>query len=328
MPVKAFCSSVALCMALASSAYAAQSAPAEQWLQRLQSADAVQGYQGTFVYERKGAFSTHQIWRQVNAKGQLLERFLQLNGPAHEVVRIDKRVTCVSPTLAGELPVVDIWPVSLVKPQDLQQWYDVHELGESRVAGHIASVLLFSPRDQHRYAVELHIDQATAIPLKTLLLNDQGQLLERLEFVQFQASPSQSLTTAEQVTVTPSAECLPITDANQLDAEEVSVDWTVDWTPPGFVLLKSFYKQPSDNTNGVLSQVYSDGLASFSVFFENIDNLDVEGGRRQLGPTAVVSRKAEQGAKTVMVTVIGEIPLGSAERIALSMQAEQEQADD
>ena len=128
--------------------------------------------------------------------------------------------------------------------------------------------------------------------------------------------------------MTPSAECLPITDTNQLDAEEVSVDWTVDWTPPGFVLLKSFYKQPSDNTNGVLSQVYSDGLASFSVFFENIDNLDVEGGRRQLGPTAVVSRKAEQGAKTVMVTVIGEIPLGSAERIALSMQTEQEQTDD
>ncbi len=56
------------------------------------------------------------------------------------------------------------------------------------------------------------------------------------------------------------------------------------------------------------SQVYSDGLAHFSVFLERIDGLEVEGGRRQLGPTAVVSRKVIRDAETLMVTVVGGDP--------------------
>ena len=64
MRLKALCSGVVLFAAL-TGVVTAQ--PASQWLQRLQMAQDTQGYQGAFVYERKGAFSTHQIWRQVNA---------------------------------------------------------------------------------------------------------------------------------------------------------------------------------------------------------------------------------------------------------------------
>lgn len=328
MYVKALGSGLVLWIALASSSYAAPVALAEPWLQRMQSAYAEQGYQGAFVYERKGAFTTHQVWRQVNGQGQLVERFLQLNGPAHEVIRINKQVTCNSAGIANERPATDIWPVAALDLQDLQQWYEVRVLGESRVAGQPTSVLFFSPRDQHRYAVELHLDQATAIPLKTLLLNEQGQLLERLEFVQFQAYVDPAQAAAQQNLVKPSAECLPINTDKRVEAARTGVDWVVDWVPQGFVLLNSHYQQGQDGSEGVLSRVYSDGLAHFSVFFENISHLEVEGGRHQLGPTAVVSRKAVQGAKIIMVTVVGEIPLGSAERIALSMRGEQEAIDD
>ena len=58
MRLKALSSGMAL-FAVLTSVAAAQ--PASQWLQRLQVAQDTQGYQGAFVYERKGAFSTHQI---------------------------------------------------------------------------------------------------------------------------------------------------------------------------------------------------------------------------------------------------------------------------
>lgn len=330
MRVKALCSGIVLGMALVGSAFAAPSQTADHWLQRLQSAQGMQNYQGIFVYERKGAFSTHQVWRQVNAQGHLLERFLQLNGPAHEVMRIDHQVTCMSAAVANDLAAVDIWPTGIQQMQHLQKWYDVRVLGDSRVADHTAAVLLFTPRDQHRYAVELHVDQDTAIPLKTLLLNEQGQLLERLQFVQFQAQAEQDAAAQAQGWMTPSSNCIPVVQANV--AANVSPvlknDWNVSWMPAGFTLLKSHFKPSPDQVGGVLSQVYSDGLAHFSVFFEPIAELDIEGGRRQLGPTAVVSRKVSLENSQLVVTVVGEIPLGSAERIALSVHAEQARQDD
>lgn len=321
MRVKALCSGVALWAALHQFA-AAEVNPA-QWLQRLQSAQNTQSYQGAFVYERKGVFSTHQIWREVNTQKKTVERFVQLNGPAHEVVRVNGQVTCMRGAVADALTATDMWPVQTLNVQQLQNWYEIRELGESRVAGRNTIVLLFAPRDQHRYPIELHLDQASAIPLKTLLLNEQGQLLERFQFVQFQAENDSQLPVIE-----PSVDCQNVAQGVTASELELDVDWAVSWIPPGFTLLNSHYRQSEDSTNKVLSQVYSDGLAHFSVFFENIDNLDVEGGRRQLGPTSVASRKVSSGQQQVMVTVVGEIPLGAAERIALSMHIAQEASHD
>src|SRR5690554_234305 len=325
MRLKALCSGVVLFAAL-TGVVTAQ--PASQWLQLLQMAQDTQGYQGAFVYERKGAFSTHQIWRQVNAEKAIVERFLQLNGPAHEVMRIDGRVTCMSGVIADVLSSADVWPVQAFNLKELEERYEVRELGQSRVAGRDTVALLFAPRDQHRYPVELHIDEATAIPLKTLLLNEQGQLLERFQFVQFQADSDNNLLVAKSPAMTPSADCQTVSTVAVMPDAELDVDWSVSWVPPGFSLINSHYRPSEDSETNVLTQVYSDGLAHFSIFYERIDSLIAEGGRRLLGPTSVVSRKVTVDQQQVMVIVVGEIPLGTAERIAVSMQTGLEPSDD
>ena len=330
MLVKGLCSSAAVWAVLVGSAFAMQ--PGEQWLQRLQTAQATQSYQGAFIYERKGAFTTHQISRQISPDGQVIERFAQLSGPEHEVLRVDGQVACISSDATEPLAVEPVWPIVNLEAQHLQEQYKVIELGETRVAGRMVSVLLFSPFDQYRYPVEIYVDQATYVPLKTLLLNEQGQLLERLQFVQFQEGSDLLPVDAELEQIVPNAKCATATaTATQPTATaklDVDVDWAVAWLPDGFTLVKSQYRQSPDSGNFVLSRMYSDGLASFSVFFESIDNLDIDGSRRQLGPTAVVSRKVEQGVGALMVTVVGEIPIATAERIALSAEVEQEYSDD
>lgn len=327
MQVKALCLGAMLSLASVTNVFADQT-QAAHWLQRLQDARSEQAYQGSFVYERKGAFSTHQVQRQVNEQGQLLEYFVQLNGPAYEVLRVNGHVQCMSAAITEELAMVDIWPAERFAMEHLEQWYEPAVLGQARVAGHMTTVLLFAPRDQHRYPVEIYLEQSTATVLKSLLLNEQGQLLERLQFVQFQASPSQGQGAAQLNPIQPTVDCLPVAETAEAAIIENHTDWTAGWVPPGFVMLTSHYKESVDQTGNVLSQVYSDGLAHFSVFTENVDNLEIDGGRRQLGPTAVVSRKVSHAAETVMVTVVGEIPLGSAERVALSMRAEQETVND
>lgn len=61
--------------------------------------------------------------------------------------------------------------------------------------------------------------------------------------------------------------------------------------------------------------MYDDGLARFSVFLEPLNGATVTDTRTQLGPTVAVSRRVTTPQGEMMVTVVGEIPVGTAERI-------------
>jgi sigma-E factor negative regulatory protein RseB len=58
------------------------------------------------------------------------------------------------------------------------------------------------------------------------------------------------------------------------------------------------------------------------VFLEPLSGSGVTDTRTQLGPTVAVSRRLSTPQGEMMVTVVGEIPIGTAERIALSMRTD------
>jgi sigma-E factor negative regulatory protein RseB len=290
---------------------------AQDWLTRLGRAEQQQSFQGTFVYERNGSFSTHDIWHRVQ-NGQVRERLLQLDGSAQEVVRIDGRTQCVSGTLVAGLGNSRDAPSRALDPQRLNQFYELAVIGKSRVAGRNAVIVSITPRDQYRYGFELHLDRETALPLKSLLLNDQGQLLERFQFTRLDTS-----STPNDRDLQPSGECTSIaigdTKAASVEATEA---WHLEWLPPGFQLTNSSARKDPHTKVTVDSLMYEDGLARFSVFLEPISDVSVTETRTQLGPTVAVSRRLNTVDGEMMVTVVGEIPIGTAERIALSVRGE------
>lgn len=282
-------------------------------LQRLAEAERTQSFNGTFVYERDGSFSTHSIWHRVEEGGALRERLLQLDGSAQEVLRIDGQVQCASGALADQLIDSQLWPTRELDAAQLSEWYELRVLGKSRVAGRATTVLALVPRDQHRYGIELHLDQQTGLPLKSLLVNDKGQLLERFQFTHLQTE----IPAAENLQA--GAGCRPVR-LSPAQAEAVEA-WHSDWLPPGFSLSSVTQRRSPASDEPVACQVYGDGLARFSVFMEPLRGAAVEDVRTQLGPTVAVSRRLKTADGDVMVTVVGEIPLGTAERVALSMRA-------
>lgn len=292
----------------------AVAAEAQDWLERLADAGQSQSFQGTFVYERNGSFSTHRIWHRVDEVGVVRERLLQLDGPEQEVLRVDGSTRCVSSTLIDQLDDPLAWSAHDLNSQRLLESYELRIIGESRVAGRAAVVLALSPRDQHRYGVELHLDQESALPLKSLLLNDKGQLLERFQFTQLDIS---TLPTDQELQS--GTGCQSVTASKA--AVEVVEAWRSEWLPPGFTLKRVTERLSPASNEQVASLVYFDGLAHFSVFVEPLRGAMVEDARSQLGPTAAVSRRLATADGSVMVTVVGEIPLGTAERVALSMRA-------
>jgi sigma-E factor negative regulatory protein RseB len=297
---------------------AAAAAEAQDWLQRLADAGRSRSFQGVFVYERNGSFSTHSIWHRVDEAGVVRERLLQLDGPAQEVVRVDDRTECVSGSLADQIGDPQAWSAHGLSAQRLLESYDLRMIGNSRVAGRSAVVLALSPRDQHRYGVELHLDQESALLLKSLLLNDKGQLLERFQFTRLDLG---ALPTDQELQ--PGADCQPVTASK---AAKVAEAWRSEWLPPGFTLSRVAERRSPASNEQVASLVYFDGLARFSVFVEPLRGVMVEDARSQLGPTAAVSRRLATADGDVMVTVVGEIPLGTAERIALSIRGIEMQA--
>ncbi|MCP1474949.1 sigma-E factor negative regulatory protein RseB [Pseudomonas sp. EB276 TE3739] len=288
---------------------------AQDWLTRLGQAEQQQSFHGTFVYERNGSFSTHNIWHRVQ-NGQVRERLLQLDGSAQEVVRIDGRTQCVSGTLIAGLGDSPNAAARALDPKKLKNWYDLAIIGKSRVAGRDAVIVSLTPRDQHRYGFELHLDKKTGLPLKSLLLNDKGQLLERFQFTSLDtdAIPSDKELLAN-------ADCKPINiGSDKASAAKAVQNWRSDWLPPGFELTSSSSHKDAQTKTQVSSLMYDDGLARFSVFLEPLNGATVTDTRTQLGPTVAVSRRLTTPQGEMMVTVVGEIPIGTAERIALSMR--------
>lgn len=295
----------------------ALAADAESWMGRLAIAEQQQSYAGTFVYERNGSFSSHAVWQQVDGK-RVQERFLQLDGAPAEVLLVDGQMQCATDELAAQVREAQAWHGQRLDPKALSEWYEFREIGDSRVAGRSAVALAVVPRDQHRYGFELHLDRETALPLKSLMLNEKGQLLERFQYAQFSTDPID----AQQLK--PSADCKPVS-VSKREANPSSV-WRSDWLPAGFKLLDANQRPGPASSETVSWLSYGDGLAKFSVFLEPLRGALVEDARSQMGPTVAVSKRISTEDGDVMVTVVGEIPLGTAERVALSMRAGAEQA--
>ena len=234
----------------------ALAADAESWMGRLAIAEQQQSYAGTFVYERNGSFSSHAVWQQVDGK-RVQERFLQW------MERLPKFCwsmgRCSAPPMSWRLQVreAQAWHGQRLDPKALSEWYEFREIGDSRVAGRSAVALAVVPRDQHRYGFELHLDRETALPLKSLMLNEKGQLLERFQYAQFSTGPID----AQQLK--PSADCKPVS-VSKREANPLQSGVPIGCRP---VSLLDANQRPSPASSETVSRLsYGDGSAKFSVF--------------------------------------------------------------
>lgn len=282
----------------------------DDMLKRMADAAREQSYQGAFVYERAGSFSTHQVWRQREGE-QTVERVLQTDGQPQEWLKRNGELVCTSSVVLSSF-----WKDTSAPSQQLSalpNWYSLQLLGSTRVADRPVFVLSVKPRDAFRYAYEMYLDQETGLLLKSLLVNEREVLLERFQFTSLQLGqvPEQALL--------PSSVCLPLKVATEVQAD-ADRDWVPGWLPPGFVLGHSEVRAVEGANGGVITQVYTDGLARLTLFVEPLGADAVATDlRAQLGPTVAISRKLVRADGDYLATVVGEVPAVAAERVADSL---------
>jgi sigma-E factor negative regulatory protein RseB len=293
---------------------------ARLWLDRMNAAIEQLDYVGTFVHLHDGKAETMRVAHRYE-HGRVTEKIVSLDGVGREIIRRDENVRCILPDRQVVLfeeggnssPLISALPSYSRK---LEAHYRLKMFSTDRVADRETQVIAISPRDDFRYGYVLWLDIETAMPLRSKVWGEDKQSVEEILFTSIEY-PESIPDAAFQATA--------VTDGfTELSSHEPAaaiapgIPWRVDSLPEGFELTASTQKSIAGSQDPVDHLVYSDGLATVSVFVEApAAESDVADGFSQLGSTNAYSLTSS-GRR---VTVIGEVPRRTVETIANSLQA-------
>ena len=325
--MKAFLTCLTLGMALATAGAAPPAAvpeDAQALLSRLQNAARQRNYVGTMVFTAGEVVSSSRV-AHFSVGPDSYERLEALDGQLERVYRHNQRVHSFWPQVRvatveqrETLKAHPLWPE--LDPR-VHEVYEARVVGEDRVAGRRAQVLMMRPRDDWRFPQRLWADSHTGLMLRADVLGTQGVVLESSAFsdVQIDAKPEREsvLGPMKQLQGWRVVPVQPM--VTQLQAE----GWGVNKLPTGFRLV-GVIKRPLgvEATEVVSSQilhaVFSDGLARVSVFIE-----PREGGPQrqplltQMGATHTLMKPHSE---RWWVTVMGDVPSATLKQFHAALE--------
>lgn len=301
-----------------------------QWLQRMNQALTSRNYDGTFSHWLGGKVEMLRIIHRVQ-DGAVSERLVSLDGSNREFIRTGGDLVCYLPdkktVLVEKRPPEEslLSGFPTITPQTAS-FYDIQEVGRTRLNRRDTRIITVSPRDEYRYGYRLWIDESTAMPLKTQLCDGRGRVIEQIVFA--------SLTFASQIPDSAfkpevSTEGFQWLRNDATPAREspgaASMVWNQMKLPPGFKMAARSAQIMPGSTDPVSHLVFSDGLASVSVFVETETRSEVS----QDGQ-AVTEETARVGSSSVYstlmggrkVTAVGEVPPETVRSIASSFSSQ------
>jgi sigma-E factor negative regulatory protein RseB len=314
--VKALRAWPALALLLAGTA-AAQSPESLALLRRMQEATRNLSYTGTFVYQQGNRSETSRITRLAEADTERLE---VLDGVPRELVRTRDTVRCYLP----EIKLVKLerrmdratpgrsFP-SLLPEQlgSLAQHYDI-ALGEARrIGGYECRAVVLTPRDNLRYGYRLYADTASGMLLRAVTVDGAGRPIEEFTFTNLRIGN----VTPDMVKPSHAAAAWRVEDAEAAPAHLAG--WRLSAELPGFQKVMEL-KRRMGESKPVSQVVYSDGLAAVSVFIEPLQAAPGKApvGMASMGAIHIYTREVANH----MVTVVGEAPAVSVQRIANAVE--------
>ena len=307
------------------------------WLQKMNHALATRNYDGTFFHLSEGRVETMRIVHRVRA-GRVTERLQSLDGSGREFVRNNDELTCYLPDQHTVLvePRPEHGPFLGSLPQfgaDVNEFYRIESLPAAHILGRAARVIAVNPKDQFRFGYRLWLDEKTAMPLKTQLCDSHGQVIEQIFFARLDMPeniPDSDLAPAVRTEGMRWVRQGPSHDS----ASPALSAFRASELPPGFRLTVTGAQTIGGASVPASHLVYSDGLATVSVFVEaQPPDARGTGGGTDASPSAPAEPPMQGLARvgsgyaysTVVqghqVTAVGEVPAKTVEFIAHSVKS-------
>jgi len=300
------------------------STEARDWLERMNRALAERSYDGVFLHMRGGHSESMRILHRVR-DGETCERLVSLDGSGREFVRRGGELSYVLPdqrlVLTEERPRgAGLLPTFPRIDDRNADFYELSAVKRVRLMDRDARLIALQPRDPYRYGYRVWIDARTHMPLKTELYDSGGVVLERIAFASLVMLRDIPDKTFDLPAGTERFQKLRsrLVRAEPAQNEQLRV-WSTARLPQGFRLTQWGEQTLPGSDRAMSHLVFSDGLASVSVFI----GADMTPGT---AATAVAPQGAASTVTTVIdgrpVVVVGEVPIRTARMIASELRAQ------
>lgn len=310
--VKLCCALVTALLLTSPAARAAGCAGADEealrWLDKMSRSINQVSYHGVVTFQRGGEdMQVVQVAHAVSGQSSS-ERLTQLTGQGAEVVRKNHPLACIHPghqllrlgeeMRAGNCGIAD--------------HYRFATGDGDRIAGRKSVRILIEPRDMYRFGYVMELDRVTGLLLKTATVGRGNKVLERFQFADLTLEEG----LPESVDTEVVHEAQHPVPGHAMEVAQLSRPWAAAWLPSGFT--------GTDDASGAAGRrTYTDGLAVFSVFLEELDHEIRPGeGVVQRGSTLSYTRGMRLAGQPVLVTVVGEVPVNTARMVADSLRWE------
>jgi sigma-E factor negative regulatory protein RseB len=306
----------AIALALGFAATPAFAESGQEWLVRMTAALNNTSYVGEFVSESADRTERLAITHRVR-DGVVSERLVSLSGSGRELVRENDEVVVYLPDqrlaiierrsgrsdLMGALPQFE---------GRMASWYKIDYVGREATLFGPTAVVAVRPLDGYRFGYRLWIDVDSHMPVRSDLSDGAGRVIERLRF-----------TKLEFASDIPDSAFEPALDRSKLrwvrqspQADEAPA-WRAAQVPPGFRLSVSGMQAVAGAGAPVSHLVYSDGLASVSVFIHAPAPGQPPVPRSGRSGVASAFSTVVDGHQ---VTVVGEVPPRTLKFIATGLR--------
>ncbi len=310
---------VLLLAALFTCARASTDTPsAEALLQQMQRAYHHYNFELSLIKVRQGTIEPLRFSHAVSEKSEL-SHLIYLNGRPSEYLKRNNEISFFEAgsdpyTLSGaRMP--GFWSAVLgMNLEQVLKSYDPVVTGRNRIAGLPVQVVRLAPKDPSKYGFVLWLEQASGLLLRLDLIDEGGNLVEQFMGVDLRVMPEPSswLLALDKVTL-PRA----VTTEQAYQAPQQELGWAPGWLPKGFRVM-STDRHPLVGTGEMVDyMMVSDGLVDVSIYLSAPES----GMGEQLVRQGATSLLRLLNDHKVEVTVVGEVPAQTAQRIAESLHS-------
>jgi sigma-E factor negative regulatory protein RseB len=279
-------------LAVVSTAAVAADAPV-LWLQRMQQAQWQRSYEGVVVYVHDGRVDQVRISSRPGADA--FQRFASMSGDRRELLKSGTEVRSLQATAAPAAWPAMAGPQRALDARQLGESYHLQWLGTDRVAGFNARLIEAVPQDHERYGQRLWVDQESGLLLGAALIGPRQELLEQVMFAQLALDAP-----------TPAAPSAGGGDAAGTETAGTETATGTAIRVPGFVMVG----RRIDAARGLEQRVYSDGLATVSVYVERREGAPTGEFSTRRGAVQLYGRQLGD----LRVVAVGAVPADATRR--------------
>ncbi|MFX4228444.1 MAG: MucB/RseB C-terminal domain-containing protein [Porticoccaceae bacterium] len=300
--------------------------------ERMLQSKSLYDYEGILTYEQAGQMQSFEVSSRLEGSA-LDEKLNQLDGPQVEhFLRFD-------PTCSPGNTSLD----------QLDDYYNFFAVGEVRVAGRTGTEIVLMPVDIYRNGYHFVVDNETGFMLRSVVTAPDRRVVERTQFVSIDLRPRELTEALEPAEIQESANEASENSGSDAEASAEAEDigpqqpapgsedsaentgniaapesvgcnylsiengWVAGWLPEGFNLLSSGLQDEQ------ATLVFGDGISVVSVFIEPVQQIFLPPSNAQRGATAIYINYLSTRTATYLVSVVGEVPMATAERIFSSL---------